>query len=200
MDEGQRSGSYRYATSITILVVTLALLGCGALTLLPRQPDTATEIKSLKDLSSAYARIQPGTTRASQLAALGFDSATPNVQVLSYFGVMERFMPRDSTSFDRLNGALRNCIIEARDHCRALVFKPGGARAHGGGMLAAIGLASATAAPQEPEVTLIVQNGRVAYKMMTGMPQAPAARRIAAPAAPHPSTAALTPVAYRSVY
>lgn len=198
MDEGQRSGSYRYATSIVVLVVTLALLGCGALTLLPRQPDTATQIKSLKELALAYARVQPGQTRASQLAALGFDSATPNVEVLSYFGVMERFMPRDSTSFDRLNAALQNCIIEARDHCTALVFKPGAKGGHGG-MLAAIGLASANAAGAEPEVTLIVQNGRVAYKMMTGMPQMPAPSRVATHAAPRPATVDATPVAYRSV-
>lgn len=200
MDEGQRGGTVRYATSIAILVVTLALLGCGALTLLPRQSDTASEIKSLKDLASAYARVQPGLTRASQLAALGFDTATPNVEVLSYFGVMERFMPRDSTSFDRLNGAVRDCIIEARDRCTAIVMTAGDAkRSHGGGVLAAIGFGSATAAAQVPEVTLLVQNGRVAYKMITGMPQPQAPRRVAAPVQPRAATTAM-PVAYRSIY
>lgn len=196
MGEGQRSGSHRYATSIAILVVALALLGCGALTLLPTQSDNGNGIKSLQQLALAYARVQPGQTRASQLAALGFDTGTPNVEVLSYFGVMERFMPRDSMSFDRLNVALRDCIIEARDHCTAIVFKPGEKASHGG-MLAAIGLGSASAAGQEPQVTLLVQNGRVAYKMMSGLPQQPA-QRVAGP--PPVRRPVATAVNYGSAY
>ena len=121
MDEGQRSGSYRYATLIAISVVALAVLGLGGLTLLPRSSDTATtHIGSLKDLASAFARVQPGRTRASQLAALGFDTTTPNVQALSYLGVMERYMTGASTNFDRLDTALQDCI-EARDRCTAFV-------------------------------------------------------------------------------
>lgn len=197
MDEGQRSGSNRYATSIAILVVTLAVVGCGALTLLPRQPDSsATEIKSLKELASAYARVLPGQTRASQLAALGFDTSTPNVQMLSYLGVMERYMTGASTNFDRLDAALQNCI-ETRDRCTAFVFKPGD-QARGGGMFASLGF-GANAAGRAVEVTLLVQNGRVAYKMMTGLPEAPAPRRVATPVLPRAATAAM-PVAYRSLY
>ena len=198
MDEGQRSGSYRYATSIAVLVVPLAVLGCGALTLLPRQPDSsATEIKSLKDLASAYARILPGRTRASQLAGLGFDTTTPDVQVLSYLGVMERYMTGASTSFDRLDAALQNCI-EARDRCTAFVFKPGD-QGHGASMFARLGF-GANAAGRAAEVTLLVQNGRVAYKSMTGLPLSPPApRRVASPALPRAATAAM-PVAYRSIY
>ena len=111
MDEGQDSGSLRYAASIAILVVTLALLGCGTLTLLPRTAsDTAsTQLHSMKDLAAAYVRVQPGETRASQLAALGFDTTNANVQVLSYLGVMERFAA-DSRKFDRLDEALQECI------------------------------------------------------------------------------------------
>jgi hypothetical protein len=195
MDEGQRSGSYRYATSIAILVVTLAVLGLGGLTLLPRSTDTASaHIGSLKDLASAFARVQPGRTRASQLAGLGFDTTTPNVQVLSYLGVMERYMTGASTSFDRLDTALQNCI-EARDRCTAFVFKPG--EAASGGMFASLGF-GAHAAGRGAEVTLLVQNGRVAYKAMTGMPPAPAPRRLATPVVPR--AAAAMPVAYRSIY
>ena len=198
MEEGQRSGSYRYATSVAILVVTLAVLGCGILTLLPRQPDSsANEFKSLKDLASAYARIQPGQTRASQLAGLGFDTTTPNVQVLSYLGVMERYMTGDSLKFDHLDGALQSCI-EARDRCTAFVFKPGDQQLSGG-MLATFGFGAANAAARVAEVTLLVQNGRVAYKMMTGMPQMAAARHVAPPAPPRTATPVL-PVAYRSLY
>lgn len=201
MDKGQPSGSFRYATSIAILVVTLALLGCGTLTMLPRQGDSAaTEFKSLKDLAVAYARVQPGLTRASQLAGLGFDTTTPNVEVLSYLGVMERFMTGDSTRFDRLDAALQSCI-EARDRCTAFVFKPGDQlRSHASGMLATLGFGVATAAARAAEVTLLVQNGRVAYKMMTGVPQAVAAHHQHAAPAPSRPAAPLMPVAYRTIY
>ncbi|HXC54617.1 MAG TPA: hypothetical protein VNU97_04935 [Rhizomicrobium sp.] len=196
MDEGQRGGSFRYATSIAVLVVTLALLGFGTLTLLPHPSDSsATGIASLKELAAAYARVQPGATRASQLAGLGFDTTTPNVESLSYLGVMERFMTGDSTKFDRLDGALQNCI-EARDRCTAFVFKPGdGQRA--GGMFSRFGF-GASAAGHDPEVTLLVQDGRVAYKMITGVTLAVAVRHHAAPL---PSrAAALMPVSYRTLY
>ncbi|HEX4292949.1 MAG TPA: hypothetical protein VHZ29_02340 [Rhizomicrobium sp.] len=199
MDEGQPSGSYRYATSIAILVVTLAVLGLGALTYVPRSNDTAvTRIGSPQDLASAFARVQPGRTRASQLAALGFDTTTPNVQVLSYLGVMERYASA-STNFDKLDAALQNCI-EARNRCTAFVFKPGDS-GRGGSMFASLGF-GANAANRTAEVTLLVENGRVAYKTLTGMPQqpAPAQRRFASPTPPRPATEAAMPVAYRSLY
>jgi hypothetical protein len=191
MDEGQGSGSLRYAASIAVLVVTVAVLGCGALTLLPRPSDTATtRLHSLKDLATAYLRVRPGETRASQLAALGFDTTNANVQVLSYLGVIERFAS-DSRKFDRLDDALQSCI-DARDRCAAFVFTPGDEQ-HGPGVLASFGLGSANAASRMAEVTLLVQDGRVAYKTISGVPNAflpqSVAHVVAAPPIPVPPAA-----------
>jgi hypothetical protein len=202
MDEGQGSGSLRYAASIAVLVVTAAILGCGTLTMLPHPSGVATtRLHSLKDLAAAYLRVRPGETRASQLAALGFDATTANVEVLSYLGVIERFAS-DSRRFDRLDDALQSCI-EARDRCTAFVFKPGDRHGHGGGVLASFGLGSANAASRSAEVTLLVQDGRVAYKTISGVPRTLLARtemampRIAAPIIPRIS---VTPVADRTNY
>ena len=202
MGEAQRSGSARYAISIGISVLMLVLIACVTLMLLPRQSDSGSQgIRSLKDLATAYARVQPGLTRASQLSQLGFVTGTPNVQVLSYFGVLEHFMPGDSVKFDRLNEALRNCIIEARDRCKALVIQPADQRhSHGGGVLAALGFGQAKAATRPAEVTLLLQNGRVAYKMISGMPPGAAPRRVAVHAPPRSATIEVAPVAYRAVY
>jgi len=199
MDEGQVSGSLRYAASIATLVVTLALLGCGTLTLLPRaSSETAgTQLHSLQDLAAAYIRVQPGETRASQLAALGFDTTTANVQVLSYLGVIERFAG-DSRKFDRLDEPLQECI-EARDRCTALVFKPGD-QARGGGMLSSFGLGSANAASREAVVTLLVQDGRVAYKTISGVPNTLLVTHEPAMAAVQPARTAAIPVSARIVY
>lgn len=195
MNEGQRSGSLRYATSVVIALVVLVLIGCGALTLLPQYSDRTSQIRSLHDLAVAYARIQPGQTRASQLAALGFDVTSGNVQVLSYLGLTERYTAGASTKFDKLDTALQNCI-EARDRCTGFVFKPGESSG-ASGMLASIGLAPANAGDRVAEVTLIVQDGRVAYKTISGVPLPPAPRRVATPALPRPIFAA-APVSYRT--
>jgi hypothetical protein len=193
MVEHLRSGGARYA-SVAILVGTLAVVGFGILSLLPHQPDAASPgIRSLKELAAAYDRVKPGMTRASQLARLGFDTSTPNVEVLSYLGVMERFMSRDTVAFDRLDTAIQDCI-EARDRCTALVFKPAEARVRAAGMLSVFGVDSATAANQPAEVTLLVQDGRVAFKMIRGVPALAARTATAA----HSITASVQPVVFRT--
>jgi hypothetical protein len=192
MVEAQLGGIVRYATSIGVLVATLAVVGFGILSLLPHQPDPSLGFSSLKELASAYLRVQPGRTRASQLAGMGFDTATPNAEVLSYLGVIERFMPSDTVKFDHLDEALQNCL-EARDRCTALVFKQDEVKVQSAGMFSLFGIGSAKAATASPEVTLIVQDGRVAYKMIRGVPLPPPAHRATV-------TAAVTapPIAYRS--
>ena len=202
MSEAERGGSLRYATTSVVVIVVLALVGCGALMLLPRQNDPVPmRLMTTKDLAAAYARVQPGLTRTSQLARLGLDPGSASAQALSYLGVIERFMPRDSVRFDGLNAALQDCI-EARDHCTALVFRPVG-RVHlpaHNEFLSALGLgASAAGAEVVPEVTLLVRDGRVAFKMITGMPMAREQRSFDEASAPH-SGATFTRVSYRSVY
>jgi hypothetical protein len=198
MVESERGESLRYVTTIAGVIAVLALIGCGALTLLPRQNDPIpVRFMTIKDLASAYARVQPGLTRASQLARMGFDTSSTGSQALSYLGVMERFMPRDSVHFDRLDAAVQDCIA-ARDHCTALVFRPmdrsfAPAR---NGILSAFGLGAAAATDQAPEVTLLVRDGRVAFKMISGMPILHAQRHIETVPPPRDGNI-LMPVSYR---
>jgi hypothetical protein len=198
MVDGERGGSLRYATRIAGVIAVMALIGCGALTLLPRQNDPVPiRLRTMRDLATAYERVQPGLTRASQLTHLGFDPGSANAQVLSYLGVMERFMPNDSIRFDRLDAAVQDCI-EARDHCTALVFRPMGRASMPGpaGILSALGLGAAAATNQAPEVTLLVRDGRVAFKMISGLPNARAKREVESVSLPRDSTA-ITPASYR---
>ncbi len=202
MADGERGGSLRYVTTIAVVIVVLALVGCGALTLLPRQNDPVpARPMTFKDLAAAYQRVQPGQTRASQLARIGFDPGSANAQALSYLSVIERFMPRDSVRFDRLDAALQDCI-EARDHCTALVFRPMG-HSHApvrSEVLSAFGLGAAAAGAENvPEVTLLVRDGRVAFKMISGMPMARAQSHFEGVSVPRDG-AVITPVSYRTVY
>lgn len=170
-----RSGARRYATAAASLFATLTLVGCGGLGLLPYQSDVCnSNFKSYTEVQSAYESVTPGTTRASDLAAIGFDSSlAPNVEVLSYLGIIERFMPRDSIRFDNLDPAVQGCI-DARDRCTAFVFKPERIEEErvGNFFLDIFGFQRTTYNHGwTAEVVLLIRDGRVAYKVMSGKPR-----------------------------
>ncbi|MGD0189694.1 MAG: hypothetical protein ABSD74_03015 [Rhizomicrobium sp.] len=174
MVEG-KSGTRRYARVVASLLVTTVLVGCGGLGLLPRKADVKnTNFRSYAAVEAAYQTISPGATRTSDLGQIGFDAAeSPNVEVLSYLGVIERFMPRDSIKFDQLDPAVQNCI-EARDRCSAYIFKP--ERIHeertGNWFLDVLGFERESVSyGWSAEVMLLVQDGRVVYKVMDGKPR-----------------------------
>jgi hypothetical protein len=174
MKVGSRGGTRRYASIVASLAVTLVLVGCGGLGLLPYQTDIQnTKFRSYNQVTAAYDQIQAGTTRISDLSNIGFDAtSSPNVEMLSYLGIIERFMPRDSIKFDTLDPAVQNCI-DARDHCTALVFRP--ERLHqertGNWALDVLGFERTTVNyGWTAEVVLLIQDGRVAYKVMSGRP------------------------------
>jgi hypothetical protein len=169
-----RDSTRRTARLIASMLVTLVLVGCGGLGLLPRQTDIKnTSFRNYQAVETAYQQITPGTTRASDLSQIGFDSSeAPNVEVLSYLGVIERFMPRDSIKFDNLDPSVQSCI-EARDRCTAYVFRP--ERLHqrrtGNIFLDVMGFERQTVSyGWSAEVMVLVLDGRVAYKVMSGHP------------------------------
>lgn len=157
------------------MLVFLTLVGCGAIgSLLPEQTETQNSgFTSYAAVKDAYGEIAPGQTLASDLSKLGFDAVrSPNVQVLSYLGVIERFMPRDSIRFDTLAPAVQNCI-DARDRCTAYVFHP--VHLHhvrtGNVVWDLLGFHRTTVnTGWSAEVILLVEDGRVAYKVMSGEP------------------------------
>ena len=169
-----RDSTRRTARLVASMLVTLVLVGCGGLGLLPRQTDIKnTSFRNYHAVETAYQEITPGTTRASDLSQIGFDaSEAPNVEVLSYLGVIERFMPRDSIKFDNLDPSVQACI-EARDRCTAYVFRP--ERLHqrrmGSIFLDMFGFERETVSyGWSAEVMVLVLDGRVAYKVMSGHP------------------------------
>ena len=174
MGTGKSGNARRYAGLVASMAITLALVGCGGLGLLPYQTDIKnTNFRSYTEVQTAYEAVSPGITRESDLGKLGFDAAgSPNVEVLSYLGVIERFMPRDSIKFDELDPAVQGCIA-ARDACSAYVFKP--ERLHqereGNWLLDILGFERTTINyGWSAEVVLLIHDGRVAYKVMSGKP------------------------------
>jgi len=175
MEHGVRGGSGRGLKTFLSATFMLSLVGCGGLQLLPHESKvTATSFQSYEQVQAAYTDIVPGATRLSDLPKLGFDTATtPNVEILSYLGVIERFMPRNSMSFDHLAPPVQSCI-EAQDHCSAFIFHPQHieSRRLGNIFLDVLGFERQTIdSGWSAEVVLLMQDGHVAYKLMSGRPR-----------------------------
>lgn len=85
---------------------------------------TASPWDSFDQAKAAYDRIVPGETTVADLKALGYDPhTTPNIAILSYLDVIQRFMPNDSIGMDDLEPAVRACV-EARSACHGYHVRP----------------------------------------------------------------------------
>ena len=175
MVDGGFFGSRRYATLAAVSVVGLTLVGCASLGLLPDKTATAQDqtFVNYHDVVAAYSNIVPGRTRVAELGRLGFDvAAQPGAETLSYLGVIERFMPRQSAGFDRLAAPVQSCIA-AQQRCSAYVFRPAQLEQERTGNLLfdLLGFDHTTIdRGWTSEVVLLIQDGRVAYKAMSGKP------------------------------
>ena len=80
--------------------------------------------QTFDEAMAAYELIVPLKTTAEDLKVLGYDPfTTPNVRVLSYLEVIERFLPKDAIHVEDLDAALRTCIEAAAD-CWAYEVTP----------------------------------------------------------------------------
>jgi len=175
MDNGPRGGSSRGLKTFVSATFMLSLVGCGGLGLLPHETKMqTTNFQSYDEVQAAYTDIVPGATRLSDLPRLGFDTATtPNVEILSYLGVIERFMPRSTMSFDHLAPPVQACI-ESQERCSAFVFHPEHieSKRMGNIFLDLLGFERETIdTGWSAEVVLLMQDGHVAYKLMSGRPR-----------------------------
>ena len=156
-----------------LVAASTALSACGS-TFLPKQTDTANGgFKSYSELQSSYDKVVPGRTRVSELSKLGFDASAPNVEQLSYLGVMDRFMPRANVRYNDLAPQVQACL-HARERCAALVFRPSLVFSHrtGNTMLDVFGFDRTTVNNGwSAEVTLLIQSDRVTYKVISGKPR-----------------------------
>jgi hypothetical protein len=152
-------------------VCALGLGACGSL--LPQQTDHASgQFKNYAALKQAYDHVTPGRTRVNDLSGMGFDSSEPNVEELSYLGVMERFLPRANMGLNDLAPEVRNCV-NLRQRCTAFVFRPSLEHSErtGDTMLDVFGFDRTTVSHGwSAEVTLLVEDDRVIYKVISGKP------------------------------
>jgi hypothetical protein len=111
-------------TAILLSTTTLALItGCS--NALPREEDNVrSRWDSFEEAMADYEKIEPYVTTQSELQELGFDPYTqPNIHILSYLDVIQRFMPNQSIKLEDLDDAVSFCI-KSRSNCIAYEAQP----------------------------------------------------------------------------
>ena len=133
--------------TLGIFVSFVVLLGAGAGLTVAAWPHAQSDavMGSDEKLEIALAHVSPGMP-VSGLAKAGLDVA--QAKRLSALGLMEAFLPKNSTDFDSLDPALQTCF-QNRDGCDGYVFKAVGS-----------------------EALIVAEHGRVSLKMMLQLPVA----------------------------
>jgi hypothetical protein len=160
-----------------LAVATLALLfftpGCAFL--LPRSHTvTRSKWSSYAEASAAFDRIVPAQTTTNDLAHLGFHPAeNANVRVLTYLDIIQRFMPNQSITKEDLDEAVRACI-DAREDSQAweIDLTDVKSRRYGNALLDVTGFVKKThETGWQFKGLLLIRDGRVTYKLASGLPQ-----------------------------
>lgn len=103
------------------LTLLLALTFAGCSTLLPHG-DSVVEgpWQSYAEAQQTFDRIVPYRTTRDDLKALMLDPhAYPNITILNYSDVLQRFIPSPSISAGNLDGGVKDCI-DAKTACQGL--------------------------------------------------------------------------------
>jgi hypothetical protein len=117
----------RMPCRLTTLVLMMACaLGAGCAQLLPAaSSDASSSFATYEEAQSAFERIVPYKTSASELRQIGFDTgATLNVRVIPYPDLVSRLAPNSGIPLTELDPGIRDCIL-ARMGCLAYEFHVG---------------------------------------------------------------------------
>ena len=155
-------------------MAALLLLAPGCSSLLPTSQATAkSKWLSLGEAEAAFGRILPGATSINELADLGFDPlANPNVRILTYLDVIQRFMPNQSITKEDLDPAVR-AFIEDREQEQAWEVEVNVAKAkrYGSVILDVTGFVKKTHdTGWQFKGLVLIREGRVVYKLSSGQP------------------------------
>ena len=105
---------------LLVLLLGAFFPGCSSTALLPRQQKiVVTPWNSFAEAKSAFDSVKPYETRKDELEKLGFaPEVTPNIKILNYLDIMERFMPNQSITTEDLAEGLQDCLYD-QEQCMA---------------------------------------------------------------------------------
>ena len=160
------------ATSLMCLALVFSTTGCKSL-FSSSVTRTRTPWQNFEQAQEAYDRVIPHKTSLPELKRLGFDPmTTPNIKILTYLDLIQRFIPNASITMNDLQPDVRSCI-ESKDCCHAyeLEVELTDSKRYGNLMLDVFGFNRKTKTSGWTfKALIIVKDDVVAYKLRSGEP------------------------------
>ena len=171
--------------AILVAAWGLALVGCSSGKLLPHSSNNSSaSFQTYEQVVAAYSAVRPGETRTPDLAGLGFDTATgANAESLTYIGIGNRFLLQVDKPTSHIPPQVEGCI-KTHERCAGFVFRLQRLESHriGNVLVDAFGFKKIVVdSGWTAEVMLVLQDGVVIYKIMSGRPRLEQTRDIVQP-------------------
>jgi hypothetical protein len=160
--------------TMCLMFLALVLSTTGCKSLFPSDSKTTrSHWQNFDEAQAAFDKITPHKTSVEDLKTLGFDpSTTPNVKLLTYLDLIERFIPNESITLADLQPDVRACI-ESKDCCHAYALDLDIIRnkRYGNLVLDVFGFKKNTRVTGwNFRALIIVKDDMVAYKIRSGEP------------------------------
>ncbi|MEY2408307.1 MAG: hypothetical protein QOF48_977 [Verrucomicrobiota bacterium] len=160
--------------TMCLMLLALVTTTTGCRSLLPREVKRPrTQWQSFDEAQAAFDKIVPHKTTVTDLKALGFDPiSTPNVKILTYLDLIDRFIPNNSITLKDLQPDVRDCI-ESKDCCHAyeLNLEFSDNKRYGNVVLDVFGFRKYSHITGWTfKALIIVKDDTVAYKLRSGEP------------------------------
>src|SRR4030067_2214421 len=172
---------------ISLPVIALITVGCGSL--LPSVKETTKTYwwGFFDDAKIAVEQIIPYKTTTGELQKLGVDPyQTPNLKILTYLDIIQRFMFNPSIKREDLDRGIQDCI-NAKTNCSAyeIQLKNITKKRHGNVLLDLFNFKKKTKeSGGEFEALIVIVNNNVVYKLWGGKPIIDESREIKNPLGP----------------
>lgn len=165
-------GLYRLAL---LLFIAALLSSCSATSLLPRQQKIiVTPWNSFGEAKKAFDKITPYQTKKNELEELGFDpKVTPNIKILNYLDIIERFMPNQSITIEDLALGMQDCLSD-QEQCIAyeIIIRKFNSQRFGNVFLDLFNFRrKTTVSGWEFRSLIVLKNSLVVYKLSSGTPK-----------------------------
>ncbi|MDM8567963.1 hypothetical protein QUF50_00315 [Thiotrichales bacterium HSG1] len=108
---------------IIIFLFILIITGCSGMLPSVKQT-TKSPWKTFEGAKLSFDKIEANKTTSEDLKKLGFDPfETPNVKLVTYLELIERFMPNQSIRLEDLDIGVQQCL-KVRDLCQGYEISP----------------------------------------------------------------------------
>ncbi len=158
-----------------LLMVAGALaLTSGCASMFPTsRATTESRWTNYAQVQAAFDLIQTNRTTLADLKSMGFDpAASPNIKILTYVDLIQRFMPNPGIRLEDLHPAVRRCMdAKERSHAFELILKNNYKKRHGNLFLDVLAFKRQThETGWEFDGLILLDDGTVVYKLASGQP------------------------------